>query len=231
MMRNARVVLASNEESLKLAKSAGAKNCFLSIDHALPESYFPKNFVAKTPTPGTLKMLWVGRFMPRKGLLFTLDVMIRLKEYKNITLTVVGDGEMRNEITEKIKSNGLGDTVTMAGQVPYEKVKEYYSSHDVFFFTSLRDSGPAQLTEAMAYGLPLVTINLHGQGFIISDQTGIRCDCSTPEIAADGLEKAILSLYNNPQKVTEMSIAAHQFAKKQTWPEKIKAIVDEYYNF
>jgi len=231
MMKNARVVLASNEESLQFAKAAGSKNCFLSIDHALPESFFPEKFVPKSAVPGTLKLLWVGRFMPRKGLPLVLDVMTRLKKYKSITLTVVGDGELKNEITEKIKENGLENTVKMTGMVPYDHVKEYYSSHDVFFFTSLRDSGPAQLTEAMAYGLPIVTINLHGQGFIVNDETGIRCKCDTPQIAIEELEKAILYLYNNPEKITPMSLAAHNFAKKQTWQAKISSIISEYYAF
>lgn len=229
MMKNASVVLAANEESLEFAKSAGSKNCFLSTDYALPEDFFPDNFVPKVVASRTLKLLWVGRFMPRKGLLLTLDVMTGLKKYKNITLTVVGDGELRNEIAEKIKENGLEDTVTMTGMVPHEKVREYYSSHDVFFLTSLRDSGPGQLIEAMAFGLPIVTINLHGQGFIVNDETGIRCKCDTPQTAIEELGKAILYLYNNPEKVTQMSHAAHEFAKTQTWSAKISGIVSKHY--
>jgi glycosyltransferase involved in cell wall biosynthesis len=230
-MKNAQVVLAANEESLQFAKAAGAKNCFLYIDHALAESYFPQNFVPKKVVPGTLKLLWVGRFMPRKGLPLVLDVMARLKNYENITLTIVGYGELENKIIEKIKENSLEKTVKMTGKIPYEQVKEYYLSHDIFFFTSLRDSGPAQLTEAMAYGLPIVTINLHGQGFIVNDETGIRCKCDTPQIAIEELEKAILYLYNNPENFTAMSQAAHDFAKRQTWPAKISNIVKKYYAF
>jgi glycosyltransferase involved in cell wall biosynthesis len=176
-----------------------------------------------------LKLLWVGRFMPRKGLSLLLDVMIKLKDYPNITLTVVGDGEMKEEIVKKIKANNLENTVILMGKVDFSRVREYYASHDVFSFTSLRDSCPAQLTEAMAFGMPVVTINLHGQGFVVNDETGIRCKCDTPAIAIEELCKAIVYLYNNPGKVTEMSKAAYKFAQKQTWPEKTRAIVKQYY--
>ncbi|HTI61596.1 glycosyltransferase family 4 protein [Mucilaginibacter sp.] len=229
MLRNAHAVIASNQETVEFVKDIGAKNVSLSIDHALPDSFFPEKFTPKIPVPGTLKMLWVGRFMPRKGLLMTLDVMTRLKAYPNITLTIVGDGEMKEDIIKKINDDGLGDTVTMTGMIPYEQVREYYSSCDVFFFTSLRDSCPAQLTEAMAFGMPVVTINLHGQGFVVNDDTGLRCNCDTPEIAINELEKGIMDLYNNPAKVTKMSQAAFEFARKQTWAARIDELVKRHY--
>jgi hypothetical protein len=81
----------------------------------------------------------------------------------------------------------------------------------------------------MAYGLPLVTLNLHGQRFVVSDKTGIRCKCDTPEIAVEELRKAILYLYNNPEKVTEMSEAAYDFARKQTWASRISTLVKDCY--
>jgi glycosyltransferase involved in cell wall biosynthesis len=229
MLKNAHAVLVSNNETMQLVKDIGAKHCFPVLDQALPDDFFPEKFVPKAPVPGSLKMLWVGRFMPRKGLLLTLDVMNRLKQYPNITLTIVGDGEMKEEVVNKIKEYGLENTVKLTGMLPFLEVKEYYSNHDIFFFTSLRDSGPAQLTEAMAYGLPIVSIKLHGQGIVINDETGIRCKCDTPEIAVDELEKAIIYLFNNPEKVTAMSKAAYQFAGKQTWSERISSVVKQYY--
>ena len=229
MLKGSHAVIVSNRETEEFMKAIGVKNISLSIDHALPDSFFPEKFQAKNPVPGTLKMLWVGRFMPRKGLLLTLDVMARLKAYPNITLTIVGDGEMKEEVVKKIKEEGLEETVKLTGTIPYEQVKEYYSAYDIFFFTSLRDSCPAQLSEAMAFGMPVVTINLHGQGFVINDDTGIRCKCDTPEIAIDGLEKAIIELYNNPEKVTKMSESAYAFAKKQTWTARIETLVGRHY--
>ncbi len=229
MLRNAHAVIAANNETLELVKSIGSKNCSIAFDHAITDEYFPANFLPKVPEKGKLKLIWVGRFMPRKALLLSLEVMQRLKAYPNITLTVLGDGEMKNEVLNKIKEYGLEETVTLTGMIPFENVKDYYASHDVFFFNSLRDSGPSQLIDAMAYGLPVVTINLHGQGAIVNDETGIKCKCDTPEMAIEELEKAIIYLYNNPKRVTEMSSAAYQFAKKQTWTSRLETLVAKYY--
>jgi glycosyltransferase involved in cell wall biosynthesis len=167
--------------------------------------------------------------MPRKGVLLTLDVMRQLKDYPQITLTIVGYGETEQEISDYITTHQLQNTVTMAGKVPYEQVREYYHSHDVFFFTSLRDSCPAQILEALSFGMPVVTLNLHGQALLVNDDTGIRCDVTTPEETILKLKEAIIDLHNNPGKVSQMSHEAAMFARKETWNERIYAIASHYY--
>lgn len=229
MLQKSHVVLCSNPDTEKMARSVGAKNVVTSLDGALPESFFPKKTIVKQGEPGKLKLLWIGRFMPRKGLLLVLDVMKQLEAYPGITLTVVGDGEMKDRFLQQIKEDQLENTVDWKGTVPYESVKGFYASHDVFFFTSLRDSGPTQLIEAMAYSMPVVTINLHGQSVIVNDERGIRCNCSTPEIAVVALKEAILMLYNNPALVAQKGKAAYEFALQQTWDRKIHSIVKNHY--
>ncbi|MGF7039435.1 glycosyltransferase family 4 protein [Mucilaginibacter lappiensis] len=229
MLQKAAVVLVSNQDTLAMAKKIGAKNCQLSLDMALPESFFPREFKLKQPVNGLLKLLWVGRFMPRKGMLLILDVMQQLKHIPEITLTIVGYGEMEAVIAGKIKEYGLENTVKMVGAVPYEQVRLFYDMHDVFFFTSLRDSGPAQLLEAQSFGMPIVTLDLHGQSQVVSDKTGIRCNASSPEAAIPELKDAIVHLYRHPHIVSEMSIEAMKFARKQTMAEKISHIVTDYY--
>jgi glycosyltransferase involved in cell wall biosynthesis len=230
MLRSAYSIIVSNHDTLTLAKENGAKNVLLSLDAALPSNFYPQLFVPKDLKEGNLKLLWIGRFLPRKGLLLLLDVMREIKaESKNITLTVVGDGEMKTAFLKRIDELDLNDCVFWKGSVPYEQVKVFYSSHDVFFFTSLRDSCPSQLIEAMAYGLPVITINLHGQSLIVNDLTGIRCDCTTPAMAIDSLKEAILTLYGNSKLVTSMSIEAYKFAKGQTWENKIESITNNNY--
>jgi glycosyltransferase involved in cell wall biosynthesis len=229
MLAKADTVLVANNETLEMALAAGAKNARLTLDVALPDSFYPEDFIPKKPATASLKLLWVGRFMPRKGILLLLDVMKELKNYPGISLTVVGDGEMRDVFLDTISKYDLKETVTWKGSVSFSEVRSFYASHDAFFFTSLRDSGGVQLIEAMAFGLPVVALNLHGQAIIINDETGIRCACDTPEMAITELTKALLHLYNNPKTVTQMSIAANKFAAGQTWENKITYIVNKYY--
>jgi glycosyltransferase involved in cell wall biosynthesis len=154
--------------------------------------------------------------------------MGKLKSFLDISLTIVGDGEMRGYLENDIEKRGLSN-VNYLGSVPFEKVKEIYASHNLFFFTSLRDSCPAQLFEAMAYGLPIVTLKLHGQDAIVNDSVGIKCNVIDPNQTVIELKNAILSLYNNRELLQVMSENAFEYAKKQTWKNQIKHVVENYY--
>ena len=229
MLKQATAVWVSNKDTADLVKKIRFKEVRQTLDIALPKDFYPINFQPKKQKQGTLKLLWVGRFLPRKGLMLLLDVMEKLKEYPGIVLTLVGDGEERERILETIKIKELDATVIFNGKVPYKEVKKFYASKDVFFFTSLRDSGGSQLVEAMAFGMPVVTINLHGQSVIINDETGFRCPCKDPAETIEALANSILKLYNDPDLLSSMSLAAHKYALQQTWDQKIDTVVNHSY--
>jgi glycosyltransferase involved in cell wall biosynthesis len=85
------------------------------------------------------------------------------------------------------------------------------------------------LFEAMAYGLPIVTLKLHGQDAIVNVAVGIKCNVIDPNETVIELKNAILSLYNNRELLQVMSENAFEYAKKQTWKNQIKHVVENYY--
>lgn len=229
MLRRAAAVLVSNEETLRAAEANGATRASIALDVGIPDWFLPSENVIKAPRKGGLKLLWIGRLMPRKGVLLLLDIMKELKYYPGITLTVVGDGVMRDTFLETIEAYGLGDTVFWEGRVPFEEVGGYYADHDVFLFTSLRESGGVQLVEAMAFGMPVVTLDLHGPGLIVDAGRGIKCACTTPEIAIENLKGAILELYRNRPLIEKLSAGAYAFAADQVWGRKIDSVIGQFY--
>ena len=229
MIRKAKAVIVSNHETLELVKQNGAKEICFSLDAALSPDFFPAMFPERQYKKGTLKLLWIGRFLPRKGLPLVLEVMKELRPFPEITLTIVGDGEIRAEVEKRVKAGSLEQSVRLVGSVPHQEVRSFYVAHDVFFFTSLRDSSPCQLIEAMAFGLPVVTLNLHGQAVIVSEQTGIKIPVDSPASVVKELAKAIVALSRDKDRYAAMSRAAYEFAKQQTWKRKIEEITALFY--
>jgi len=227
MLAQAKHVIVSNTDTMELANKLGARNTSLLLDCCLPDHFFPSELPARNYERG-LNLLWIGRLLPRKGILLVTEVMERLKVYEDIKLTIVGDGEMRIHLEQELLEKKLNN-ISYVGSVPFQKVKEYYMQNDVFFFTSLRDSCPAQLFEAMAYGLPIVTLKLHGQDAIVNSKVGIKCNALRPEETVIELRNAIISLYEDKQKLKEMSLDAYNFAKQQTWKNQINHIINNYY--
>ncbi|MDP4289946.1 MAG: glycosyltransferase family 4 protein [Bacteroidota bacterium] len=230
MLRKAYAVLVSNTETEISARLAGASIIYHTFDMAVPEPFFPSGFVERKIKPNQLKLLWVGRILPRKGLLLVLDVMKELEEFPQISLTIVGDGEMRAFAEKKSIDLGLQKKVTFVGLVPYNLVREYYESHDLLFLTSLRDSGPGQLIEALAFNLPVITLDLHGQGEIITAETGVKVKIDEPARIIKELAKAIIDLSNDPLRYASMCHAAYNFGHQQVWSKKIDDVVEKFYH-
>jgi glycosyltransferase involved in cell wall biosynthesis len=228
MLQQAKQVLLSNPETVMLAKSVGATHTSLVLDAAVDDDFFPTGSFKNKKSDAHLKLLWVGRLLPRKGILLVTEVMELLKEYTDISLTIVGDGEMRKHLEQDIQARGLKN-VNYVGSVPFSKVNSYYANHDLFFFTSLRDSCPIQLIEAMAYGLPVVTLALHGQDTIVNEAVGIKCPVINPAETVLALKEAILVLYHDRKRLKKMSRAAYDYAQNQTWEKKIAKVVSEFY--
>ena len=229
MLKKAAAVLVSNEDTLRVAESNGATNARIALDVGIPDWLLPERKVIKVPQEGRLKLLWVGRLMPRKGVLLLLEVMKELRGYPGITLSIVGDGVMKDIFLDTVKEYALEDTVIWHGRVPFGQVGEHYANHDVFLFTSLRESGGVQLVEAMAFGMPVVTLDLHGPGLIVDEDRGIKCPCSTPDIAIGNLKIAILDLFTDPALVQRLSSGASAFAANQVWSRKIDSMVGQFY--
>ena len=220
-------LIASNLETKEKILKYGGSKCALEFDVKLPQSFFPIELSEKGSSK-ELKLLWVGRLLPRKGVLLVIEAMAQLKEYSDITLTIVGDGEMRKYLEDDIKKYNLKN-VKLIGRIPYEKVSEEYSNHDVFFFTSLRDSNGMQVLEAMAFGLPVVTLQLHGQDLLVNEAVGIKASVNNPEQTVIELANAILLLHNDRKLLGRMSKAAFNFAKVHTWEKQVKLFVEKYY--
>jgi len=229
-LKKANRVLVSNQDTLALAKlGRPSQPIDRMLDAGLSASFLPAKVIERTPGPA-LKLLWTGRLMPRKALEMTIEAFGKVPSHLPITLTIVGGkGEMADQVPHYIEKYSVKDRVHWAGHVSYQEVKEFYEQSDVFFFTSLRDSCPMQLMEAMAYSLPVVTLDLHGQAELVDGTNGIKVPAIDPEQATTDLAKAIEWMYAHPAERIQMGKDAYEFAKSQVWEHKIKRFVDDIY--
>ena len=166
------VIFATNEETITLVKQLGRKDAVLAQDVCVPQKYLAGEPRVFTDHDGPLRLLWVGRMMPRKALALTLDALARTKQ--NMTLTIVGAGFAPEVVRQMIRSRGLESKVFWNGAVPWSEVRAIYQEHDVFVFTSLRDSSGGQLLEALATGLPVITLDHQGARLLTPDAAGYK---------------------------------------------------------
>lgn len=106
----------------------------------------------------------VGRLNEKKGFLDCIAAFrLLLKKYPDLTLKIVGTGELEPEIRRMLSDEGLGDNITLLGALQHHKVKEALQQADAFILCSKtgetgdKEGIPTVLMEAQAMGLPCIS--------------------------------------------------------------------------
>lgn len=121
----------------------------------------------------------VGRFTPQKNHAFLVDVFSEcVKINPNVRLLLVGNGDGRKQIEQKVFALGLDDKVIFTGV--RSDVNELMQAMDVFVFPSLYEGLPVTMIEAQAAGLPCV----------ISDRVSQECIVTRGLVTSRKLEEA-----------------------------------------
>lgn len=143
-----------------------------------------------------------GRLAEVKNQAFLIDLMPEiLKKRENAVLLLLGDGDDKAMLQEKVKAFNLTDKVIFAGGVT--NVQDYLNAMDVFAFPSLYEGLPLSILEVQANGLPC----------IISDTV-------PPDVFITDLIKP-LSLKDDKNKWIEAILNA-QRTYKNDYPTKLK---------
>ena len=97
----------------------------------------------------------IGNFFTAKNHLFLLEVFAEIKKRQsNAVLLLIGDGELRSEIEEKIRELELENSVKLLGE--RNDVDRLIQGLDCLIFPSFYEGLPIALIEAQAAGLPVV---------------------------------------------------------------------------
>ena len=93
-------------------------------------------------------------------------------------------------------------------------MEKQYESADVFIMPSIRETTGTVLVEAMAKGIPVVTINKFGGATLFDKNTGWLYEGNTKEEYIENLKKAILECIANPDEVRRRGKNARKKAEK-----------------
>ena len=94
----------------------------------------------------------IGDFSANKNQTFLVDVLNRLrKTNKDICLLLIGEGELRQTVSQKVQQEGLQEFVYFTGKIP--DVEKYLSAIDCILMPSFHEGLPLTLVEQQANGL------------------------------------------------------------------------------
>lgn len=155
-----------------------------------------EKFLEKPPKKlMSLKFLFVGQFINRKGILEAIRGFMMVEE-PNISFDIIGGGKLNDEINQIIKKDSR---INNLGYIDNKDFPEAMKGYDVFIFPSRHDGWALTLVEAMSAGLYILsTRNVSAfNEYILSKEMGLEILTSSEDIK----EKIIWCVRNYHQVI------------------------------
>lgn len=181
-----------------------------------------ENFVEIDRLPYRRRTELPPHFVANRNFEAHYDVATVLRAFARIqqqvphaTLTVVGDGPLRDELHALASELAL-QQVTFTGAVPPERMPQLYDAASLYLNSPRIDNMPNSVIEAFACGLPVVTSDAGGIPYIVRDgENGRMVAAGDP----DALANAALQLLRAPDEALRLAdLARAECLSRYTWP-------------
>jgi glycosyltransferase involved in cell wall biosynthesis len=160
------VLVCANKGQMSYMISEGMKCDNTKIFLNLPNTnYFRRR--SAFPNNNYFSLIYHGTITERLGLDLIVKAVELASKHIEVKLSVIGDGELKNELIEYCKSNNLiNNIVVFSPFIPVNKLQEELEKHDAGIIgnrnseLSQKIMLPVKLMEYIAVGLPVVSPNL-----------------------------------------------------------------------
>jgi glycosyltransferase involved in cell wall biosynthesis len=168
------------------------------------------------------RIFFVGRLILRKGVHTLLQAFADLhKRYPELTLRLAGSGISSNDskdycykLKQFVADSNIKEAVIFLGEIDRTTLLEEYSKCSVFVLSSVLETAPVVIMEAMAAGKPVVSTDAGGARYLVEDgRSGFIVPVNNVEALTTALERIF---HNDLHKFGQRSreIALERFHAK-----------------
>ena len=170
----ARRRLLSHTDGIGVLSSEEQEN-FLRAGVARQKVFVIKNVVESNPRQPSLEfrkrmnlpgdvplLLFIGRFIPAKGLLDVIQACSLLRDRdRQFLLLAIGDGAAREDAEKEVARLDLRNHVRFLGYIPEQETAGFYANSTALLFPTYHYEGfPMVIFNAAAAGLPIITTRI-----------------------------------------------------------------------
>ncbi len=188
--------------------------------HVMPAVYAasePSEIPEFVKKADPLEILFVGRFVERKGLDVLISAFDRVRKQLDARLVIVGGGPLETELRKQVSMLGLDDIVEFAIKIPQDELDRRYNRASVFVLPAIYDRyGDTEglgmvLIEALSKGTPVIGSRAGGIIDIVRDgETGLAVEPGDPE----DLAEAIIKLLTNKELAEQLARKGADYVKE-----------------
>jgi len=206
-LKRADVLVAPSAYFAQYLESKGFKIYVIENPVDLSEYTFHKKEIFKP------KILWMRAFTEVYNPAMAIRVAKRLAErYENFQMVMAGrDGPLTSVTKKMAEENGLLHKVIFPGYINMQEKLQFAKDYDIYICTNKIDNAPVSLIEFMHLGLPVVSVNVGGIPYLITDeQNGLLVNDDDDK----AMFKQITRLIENPSLARTISLNAYQYAQQ-----------------
>ena len=176
----------------------------------IPEDYVTNNNTHNFDN-SILKIVYVGEMIERKYPLVVLEALEKAFPDGNYQLTYVGEGQLLDNIRERIDSSTIKGLVRVVGRIQRDAIKAEYDDADCMVMISKHEAYGLVYLEAMARGC--ITIASRNEGFdgiIIDGVNGFLCKAGDAEELATIFQRINLLTVEEKLVISQKAIETAQ---------------------
>lgn len=123
-------------------------------------------------------ILFVGRLTEEKQPLRMIDIFDNLyKKDNTFRLCLIGDGELKTQVLDKISKLGLSESIRTIDSVPNREMWKFFRTANSFVNLNQQEIFGMSILEAMYYECRVFALHAPGPDYIIEDKiSGLLCN-------------------------------------------------------
>lgn len=225
-------VLFANVETMSYLSSFDVlpRNCEVLTEIGIPRSVYEVTCaydgLGKRCAHNPIRLLFMGRLVPRKGVELLFDACCELKR-KGVAfqLRICGEGKQAAYLRDACLKRGLESAVMFMGPVPHDTIGEEYEWCDAVVMPSLRETGGAVVAEALSHLKPVVSFDAFGAKLIL----GKAPFCKLAETRGDCVSSFAEAIMKTIELSSETEAAAYfPYLDELSWDNKASYYANLY---
>ncbi|MDB9235517.1 glycosyltransferase family 4 protein [Halorubrum ezzemoulense] len=172
------------------------------------------------------QILFVGRLKESKGVYSLIRAFARVTdEHPQATLTIVGEGPLKDSLVDLVEKHHLSDKVEFRGNIPNHELPSIYAESTVFSLPTNAEGLPRTVLEALACETPVLTSDLpqleplvEGVGLTFSRGSLDKLECGLRKMLDDAERREMMGKRGRKRVM-----------KNYSWAETVRETTDVYY--
>lgn len=188
------------------------------------ERFTPDARPAFEPPDDEFAVLYVGRFVERKGV---FDLIEAVAAVDDAHLYLIGRGDT-DALRRGAARAGIADQLTIVGEVDHDAVPGYYTACDVCCHPSYYETFGMTNIEAMACSTPVIATSLDSVREYADDgENAVLVPPGDVESITESLER----LRTSPTRRAELGAAGRETARDYSWENQAARLAELYGEF